>query len=176
MEERKARTPAYTGLRQCAGVGYSLLHPLGWQRRQWTDGRGGVVLLPSGDDDVTAVMVEVRDLSDSITVDDVGLLRDELASLIRDLPNAHIEGLESFAAGTLACIEATYTFTEAAATRQRWVRILAQGRRQVIVTAQGASPEAYAYWKPQFYTILMTVRVHAGDNPLDPNELIRGRS
>ena len=77
---------------------------------------------------------------------------------LRQLPKCQIESHEAESIGRLLTLEARLTIREGDAVRKRWVRQLYQGRLQIRMVAQGATPEAFAYWEPMFTTMMRTVR------------------
>lgn len=152
--------PAFKGLTWHRNQYYSFFVPMDWQRFDWPDGREGVLFAPSADDPLTVLAVELRDLGLEPTADDIDDLKAGFYDGIQALPDAHIEAEDFWHIGGTICIEAKYTYTEGDAQRKRWVRQFYHETRQIAITAQGASIEAYDYWLPMFFEAMMTTRIH----------------
>ena len=159
-ENTKGR-PVFKGLRWYREQYFSVFVPIDWRRFSWQDDRQGVLFGPSAEDAHTVFAVDVTDLGFSVTADDLDDLFDGFMTGIRQLPGVEIELSEKQVVGTLVALAAKYTFTEDEMTRKRWVRVLYHDTRQIALTAQGATPDAYDYWLPMFFETMMTARVHS---------------
>ncbi len=58
-----------------------------------------------------------------------------------------------------ASAEPDITFVEDGVTRKRWLRVVFWGDGELIMMAQGSTPQEYAHWKAMFYNSLMTVEI-----------------
>jgi hypothetical protein len=152
--------PAFKGLTWHRHQYYSFFVPIDWQRHDWPDGREGVLFLPSADDALTVLAVELRDLGLEPTAEDLDDLNAGFLSGIQSLPAATIEAHETWHIGDTMCLEAKYTFTDGDARRKRWVRQFYHETRQIAMTAQGASVETYDFWLPMFFEAMMTTKIH----------------
>jgi len=157
-----AKRPRFRGLSWQRNEHYSFFRPIDWYQFNWLDEREGVLFGPSPDDNATLFAVDVKDLGLVVTEDDLADLEAGYLEAIQDLSKSQIEQYETWKAGPLIGLEAKYIFEEEGQTRKRWVRVLYQDTRQITVTAQGATTEAYDYWLPMFYEQMMTFKVHSG--------------
>ena len=153
--------PVFKGLLWYREQYFSFLIPIDWRRFTWQDDRQGVLFGPSAEDTHTVFAVDLTDLGFSVSADDLDDLFDGFLSGIQQLPGVEIELSKKDVTGRLISLEAKYTFVEDETTRQRWVRVLYHDTRQIAFTAQGATPDAYAYWLPMFFEAMMTVKVHS---------------
>jgi hypothetical protein len=153
------RPPAFTGLvvHRDPVAGFSLLLPDGWQRTDLPDG-GGTLYAPDPNDPTTGLEVSGHDLGTEVHARDLPALRRGFLAGLRQLPDAHIEQQEGVTIGALLSLEARVTYRDGEATRRRWVRLLYQGSIQVLLLAEGSTPERFAYWESMFVTAFRTVR------------------
>ncbi len=153
-------TPAFKGLTWHRHQYYSFFVPVDWQRLNWPDDREGVLFVPSEDDPLTVLAVELRDLGLEATPEDLDDLNDGFRSGIQALPEALIEAEKTWHIGDTMCLDAKYTFADGDVRRKRWVRQFYHQTRQIAFTAQGASIEIYDYWQPMFFEAMMTTKIH----------------
>ena len=121
------------------------------------EGRGRI-FTPDPDDVSTSLSVEARDLGTTITGDDLVTLREGLEEGLRGLDDLTIEKHEDYAIDQLVGFEYWFTFREGPGgpLRKRWLRLAYQGRTQVRLIAQGATPEAFDHWLPLFNQAIRT--------------------
>jgi hypothetical protein len=162
MSDAKDKTakPSFKGLTWYREQYFSLFIPLDWKQVERTDGRMGIIFLPSENDVHTLYSIDVVDLETEITSDDLPYLSMGFLDGIKNLPDRKIESKDEGVAGKLVKLQAKYTFTEDGETRKRWVRVLYDGTRQITVVAQGKTVETYDYWLPMFFEAMMTITVH----------------
>lgn len=160
--------PSFKGLNWYREDYFSFFVPMDWQKVQPQAGRQGVIFIPPTDDMHTLYAVDVVDLGTKITSDDLPYLSTGFLDGIKNLPNRKIETKGEKVVGKQIHLEAKYTFEEDGETRKRWVRVFYDDTRQVTVTAQGKTVDAYEYWLPMFFEAMMTVKVHHAvpDSPL----------
>jgi hypothetical protein len=153
------RPPAFTGLvvHRDPDVGFSLLLPDGWQRRDLPE-NGGTLYTPNPADPTTGLEVGGQDLGTEILARDLRAIRRGFLNGLRQLSGCQIEQQEDTAVGALVTLEARLTYRDGDATRKRWVRLLYQGRTQIRLLADASSVERFAYWEPMFFTAFRTVR------------------
>ncbi len=157
--ESSGRPPSFTGLvvHRDQVIGYSLLIPEGWQRFDLEAG-DGVFFAPTLDSRETGLEVAGRDLGTDVQPDDLAIIQRGFLTGLQRLPDCQIESREAESIGRLLTLEARFTFRDGDVVRKRWVRQLYQGRVQVRVVAQGATPDAFGYWEPMFTTMMRTIR------------------
>ncbi len=162
---------------------FSLLYPTGWvcrelptreqqekpsggqqakqQPKQQHGGKQGdrrAICLPDPAEPDSFLLIQSRRLRTTIQPDDLDELREGMRDGLESLPGAEVESLEGETVGDLITLEAHHTFREGDAVRRRWTRLLYQGTVQLGLTAQGATEERFAYWRPMFNTIMRTVK------------------
>jgi hypothetical protein len=125
------------------------------------DNRAGVIYAPDPTDVFTVFSVDAKDLGTRIADDDLDVLAEGFFGSIEQLAEVHIESRSQKASGDRLELEAKYTFREQSETRKRWARVFYHETRQIVMTAQGATPEKYDYWLPWFFEAMMTAHVHA---------------
>ena len=153
--------PAFTGLlvHREPRYGCSMLIPDGWERRELiSQVGGGIVFLPDPADELTSFSFEGRDLGVEVEPGDLAALESGFLTGLRRLPGCRLGQHEAEAVGRLITMEARLTFRAGAALRKRWTRLLYQGRVQVRLVAQGATPAEFDYWEPMFFESMRTVR------------------
>ena len=133
--------------------------PEGWERRELLSEHGtGVVFLPDAADEATSFSFEGRDLGLEVGRADLGALKSGFLAGLRKLPGCKLAHHESEAVGRLITMEARLTFRQNGALRQRWIRLLYQGRVQVRLVAQGSTATEFDYWEPMFFHTMRTFR------------------
>ncbi|HEY3062010.1 MAG TPA: hypothetical protein VGL99_23785 [Chloroflexota bacterium] len=159
MNQSQASLPSFTGLQvhHDQRLGFSVLIPDGWVRLD-VEGSPGAFFAPDPADLTTGMAVEGRDLGTEVSPTDLASLRRGFLRGLRELSECHIESRSAEAVGALITMEARHTYKDGHALRKRWVRLLYQGRTQVRLIAQAASPEQFAFWEPMFYTTIRTMR------------------
>lgn len=133
---------------------YSFLLASGWHSYQLESAAGrGRIFSPEPDTVLTSFSTEAIDLGTEITADDCATLRAGVESGLHELPDLLIEEQSEDVIGNFISLEYRFTFTDAATqeTRKRWLRLVYDGRTQVRLIAQGASPAAFDYWLPVFF-------------------------
>jgi len=151
--------PAFTGLvvHRDPDIGYSLLLPDGWHGFDLAAG-DGTFYAPDTNDMQTGFEAAGQRLDVEVQASDLPALRRGFFAGLRQLPGCKIESREAVAIDRLITLEARLTFLDGEQIRKRWVRLLYQGRAQVRLVAQGATPELFNYWEPMFFTAMRSVR------------------
>jgi hypothetical protein len=160
MSETGAR-PVYHGMRKHVDrqAGYAVWLPSDWQRYDLADGRDGALYTPHPDRCDTCLSAEKRRLEFSVRAKDMGILREGFREGLDALPGVEVETQDEAITSSLLTLEARFTFLEGEARRKRWVRVVYWGNGQLILIAQGATPEEFDYWLPMFYNTMMTVEL-----------------
>jgi hypothetical protein len=134
-----------------------VLVPDGWHRFELEHG-DGTLYAPDPEDVHTSFSVSARDLGTAVAPTDLASLRSGFVEGLRQVPGSTIESVEAEAVGQLITMEARQLFREGTATRKRWVRLAYQGRTQVRLVGQGATPERFDLYEPMFYQAMRTFR------------------
>ena len=156
----KKKYPAIKGLTWHREDYFSFFIPRDWHKFEWADERQGVIYGPDQSDPLTIFAVEFQNLGTLIAADDLDILAEGFYESIEQLPGVEIESRKQKVTGKLLELEAKYTYEEQGDTRKRWVRQFYQDTRQIVMTAQGKTPEQYDYWLPLFFEAMMTAKVH----------------
>lgn len=159
--------PAVTGLLWHRDQYYSFFVPNDWHRLQWSDDRVGVIYAPDPSDPLTAFAVDIRNLGTAVSAADIDVLAQGYFEGLEQLPDCHIESRDQKVTGTLLELEAKYTFREQGETRKCWARVFYYAEHQIVMTAQGATPQKYDYWLPWYFEAMMTAKFHTSkpENP-----------
>jgi len=160
MEDQKTG-PRYYGMRKYVFErdGYELWLASDWHPHKMADGRKGTIYIPNEADPDTCFLAEKVLLDYGVRPKDVPLLRGGFKAGLASLPGCEIEFEDETITPTLMVFEARFTFLEGEARRKRWVRNVYWGEGQLILIAQGSSPEMFAYWLPMFTNIMLTAKI-----------------
>lgn len=160
MSEQRGN-PQYTGMLKHVDQkgGYALWLPTGWYRTDMTAGHHGVIYSPYPDSIETSFSAEKRRLRHSVDKKDLPALREGFQAGLAALPGVAVESQDDVVTATLIMLEARFTFLEGEARRKRWVRTIYWGRGQLVLIAQGVTPEEFEYWLPMFFNTMMTVEI-----------------
>ena len=139
--------------------GYAIWIPSDWRKIKMTNGHKGTIYTPLAEGYDTCISTEKVVLDYSITDDDIPILREGFNAGLASLPGIEIESQDEAITPTLKLFEARFTFLEGDIRRQRWLRVVYWGDGQLIMMAQGETPEEFEYWLPMFYNALMTVEL-----------------
>jgi len=153
--------PRYRGIYKHIDLdgGYAIWIPIDWRKIEMVNGHHGWIYTPYPDRYDTCISTEKVELDFSITDDDIPTLREGFNAGLAKLPGLEIESQDEAITETLKLFEARFTFLEGDVRRKRWLRVVYWGDGQLIMMAQGATPEEFEYWLPMFYNSLMTVEI-----------------
>ncbi|HHE72831.1 MAG TPA: hypothetical protein ENL34_11190 [Chloroflexi bacterium] len=153
--------PRYRGMHRHLDVegGYSLWLPSDWREIPMTEGHHGVIFTPYPDRIDTSFAAEKRILEYPVTEEDIPVLREGFYDGLKALPGVEIESTDETITPTLKVFEARFTFLEDGIRRKRWVRNIFWAEGQLILIAQGATEEEFAYWEGMFYNTMMTAEI-----------------
>ena len=153
--------PVFRGLKWHRHDNFSFFIPIDWHEFGWDDGREGVVYGPDAEDDQTLFAAQLVDLGFDIQAEDEEAVAEGFFGSIKALPEVAIEEREQEVLyGPRIHLQARYTYRDGGQMRKRWVRGLYRHRFQVLLTAQGATPEKFDYWLPMFNEAMLTSGVH----------------
>jgi hypothetical protein len=157
MTEKRSG-PKYKGMIKHVDIdaGYALWLPSDWTKIDMVDGHDGVIFTPYPDDINTCIAAEKRILEDAVTDEDIPVLRQAFHEAVRAMPEVEVEKFDEAMTATLKIFDAVFSYNENGTTRKRWVRNVYWGEAQLIIIAQGATPEEYEHWLPMFFNTLMT--------------------
>lgn len=161
MPEELMGAPAYTGLTLYHDDkgGYSIWVPTDWVKVDLKSNHHGWLFSPYPDDFNTSIVVEKHRLKVTVVPDDVPVLREAFHNALQALPGVEIESTDENLSESVNIFEARFTFLEGEDRRKRWVRNVYWGDGQLVITAQGRTPEDFQYWLPMFYNALTTVEI-----------------
>ncbi len=161
MAEEKREGPFYTGMYthiDKAG-GYSLTLPTDWHKIPLRKKIVGMMFSPYPDDINTSILAQKHILKYRVETDDLILLRDSFEAGIKALPGVEIEKFDATYSDSVNLFDAIYTFTEGEARRKRWTRNIYWAEAQLVIVAQGRTPEDYEYWLPMFFNTITTCKI-----------------
>jgi hypothetical protein len=153
--------PVFKGLSWCNEQYYSFFVPIDWRRVERSDGKEGIIYVPTRDDSHTFYAVQIDNLGTPVTSEDIPDLVQGLLNGIHQQNDSRIETQTHSTVGKLVELEARFTFLEGTERRKRWVRVLYHENRQVTFIAQGSTEQVFHYWLPMFYEAMMTLKVHS---------------
>lgn len=160
MAER-AETPVYRGMRKHVDAegGYAIWLASDWVRYALDGDEEGMLFAPEGAEPTTFFSAQKHTLPYAVRQRDVPTLRRGFRDGLEALPGVEVEWEDETITSTIIALEARFTFLEGDQRRKRWVRLVYWGEGQLILTAQGASPEQFDYWLPMFFNTMTTVEL-----------------
>jgi hypothetical protein len=161
VPEELLGAPAFTGVYLHADkvAGFGMWLPIDWTQFKMKRNHRGFLFSPYKDDINTCLLAEKHKLKFSVTVDDLPTLREGFHQGIVDLPGVEIESEDETLSDTVNLFEARFTYLDGEIRRKRWVRNIYWGDGQLVVIAQGRTPEDFEYWLSMFYNTLTTVQI-----------------
>ncbi len=161
MPEELLGQPAYTGLTCHVDKpgGYMVWLPSDWTQIKLKRNHKGFFFSPYTNDLNTSILIEKRKLKVTVMPEDMEILREEFHKSVESLPGVEIEAFEESLSETVNIFDARFTFLEGEIRRKRWVRNVYWGDGQLIMIAQGRTPEDFEYWRPMFYNSILTTQV-----------------
>jgi len=163
-EENPRPRPRYRGNYKNVDAqgGYSIWINSEWHRSEMGNDHHGAIYRPVIEDPNTFISTEKVMLDYAVTMDDIPILREGFQAGLNRLEGLEIESQDETITETLKMFQAVFTFVEDGVRRKRWLRVVFWGDGELIMMAQGSSPQEYAYWKAMFYNSLMTVEIPVG--------------
>lgn len=161
MAKELAGQPAYSGmvLHPDKSGGYSVWMPSDWIKVDLKSNHHGMLFTPYKDDYNTCFLTEKHRLKVTVTNEDIPLLRESFLKAIQDLPGVEVEMTDESLSETINMFEARFTFLEGENRRKRWLRNIYWGEGQLVLIAQGRTPEDFEYWLPMFFNTMTTVNI-----------------
>jgi hypothetical protein len=157
-EETKRKPPVYTGITKHVDkeAGYGVWVSNDWRKIDMVAGRRGWIFTPYQDNNDTCFISEKNSLAYKVTPDDAGLLMEGLEAGINSLPDVVIESRNVDTGDLVVVLEVKFTFTENGQRRKRWVKSMYWGEGNLVLIAQGATEEDYAYWEGMLFNAMMS--------------------
>jgi hypothetical protein len=145
MAEELNGQPAFTGvaLHNDKQGGFSIWVASDWYEIKLKRNHRGFLFSPYPDDINTSILIEKKKLKIQITLQDTDLIRESFHADIRALPGVEVEFLDEKLTETIIVFDARFTFMEGENRRKRWVRNIYWGDGQLVVIAQGRTPEDF---------------------------------
>jgi hypothetical protein len=161
VTEAQREGPWYTGMyaHRDQENGYTLVVPTEWKQIPMKKGLHGMMFSPYENEINTCIMTQKHKMRFKVKTSDLILLRDSFEQGIKDLPGAVIEKFDTSYSDTVNIFDATYTFLDGDVRRKRWTRNIYWGEAQLVVVAQGRTPEDFEFWLPMFYNSITTLSV-----------------
>ncbi len=162
MPEEKKKGPRYTGMRKYPDqqAGYAVWLPSDWRKIDMVEGRRGWIFTPYPDNYDTCFISEKITLDFKAKPDDVDILIEGFESGINSLPDVVIEHKNYETGKMIVLLEAKFTFTENGQRRKRWVKNMYWGEANLVLIAQGATEEDYAYWEGMLFNAMTTYEIN----------------
>lgn len=159
--EEKKKQPVYTGMRKHwdREAGYAVWLPSDWRKLDMVEGHRGWIFTPYEDHYDTCFMSEKHQLDYEVNPEDAEILLEGLEAGINSLPEAVIEYKHCDTGQMVVLLEAKFTFMENGQRRKRWVKSMYWGKSNLVLIAQGATEEDYAYWEGMLFNSMMTYEI-----------------
>jgi len=158
MTEKRGN-PIYTGVTKHADneSGYAIWLPSDWTKFEMKKDHRGWIFSPYKEHFNTSFTVEKIKLKYEAEPKDLPILQKGFEEGIKALPGVEIESIKGEALKYFVILEARFTFLEGETRRKRWVKTLYWGNGQLLLIAQGETPEDFDYWLPMFFNTMMTL-------------------
>jgi hypothetical protein len=157
-ESTKTKGPIYTGITKHWDheAGYAVWVSNDWRKIDMVEGRRGWIFTPYKDHFDTCFISEKINLDFKVKPEDIDILVEGFEAGINSLPDVVIEHKNFETGKRIVLLEAKFTFTENGQTRKRWVKSMYWGEANLVLIAQGATVEDYAYWEGMLFNAMMT--------------------
>jgi hypothetical protein len=161
VPEQLLNGPAYIGLSLHTDDkgGFGIWLPSDWEQIKLKPKHHGWLFTPYKDDINTSLLVEKHKLKFKVKADDMPFLRESFHQGVMSLPGAEIESIDENLSDPIFTFDVKFTFMEGEFKRKRWVRTIYWGNGQLVLIAQGRTPEDYEYWLPMFYNSMTTLQI-----------------
>jgi len=162
MTEEKRKGPRYTGMRKYPDqkAGYAVWLPSDWRKIDMVEGRRGWIFTPYQDNYDTCFISEKITLDFKAKPEDVDTLVEGFEAGINSLADVVIEHKNYETGKMIVLLEAKFTFTENGQRRKRWVKSMYWGEANLVLIAQGASEDDYAYWEGMLFNAMTTYEIN----------------
>jgi hypothetical protein len=162
LAEEKIKGPVYTGMTKHwdREAGYAVWLPSDWRKIDMVEGRHGWIFTPYKDNFDTCLISEKNTLDFKAKPEDVEVLAEGFEAGINSLPDVIIEHKNYETGKMVILLEAKFTFTENGQRRKRWIKSMYWGEANLVLIAQGATVEDYAYWEGMLFNTMMTYEIN----------------
>ena len=160
-DEKKRPGPRYYGMTKHwdQQAGYAVWLPSDWRKIDMVEGRRGWIFTPYQDNFDTCFTSEKITLDYKATPKDAEILMEGFEAGINSLPEVLVEYKNCDVGKMVVILEAKFTFTENGQRRKRWVKNMYWGEANLILMAQGATEEDYAYWEGMLFNSMTTYEI-----------------
>ncbi len=160
-EEKQKKEPVYTGITKHIdqGAGFAVWISNDWRKIDMVEGRRGWIFTPYPDRYDTCFTCEKIMLDYEATPEDAEVLLEGFEAGIESLPEAVVEYKNTDVGKMVLLMEAKFTFLENGQRRKRWVKSMYWGRSNLVLMAQGATVEEYAYWEGMLFNAMLTYEI-----------------
>jgi hypothetical protein len=161
VSENLRKPPVYTGMKAYRDNkgGYEIWVPSDWTEVQLKPKHQGILFSPYKDDLNTSLLVEKHKLKYKVNEEDIPFLLQSFREGMMILPGIDVEFAEEALSSTINIFDARFTFLEGETRRKRWVRNIYWGVGQLVIIAQGRTPEDFDYWLPMFFNTITTTQI-----------------
>jgi len=157
VEENK-KGPVYRGMTKYWDKlsGYAVWLPNDWRKIDMVEGRRGWIFTPYPDHFDTCFTSEKITLNYKVKPKDAEILMEGFETGINSLPGVLVEYKNCDVTKKIVILEAKFTFIENGQRRKRWVKNMYWAEANLVLMAQGATEEDYAYWEGMLFNAMMT--------------------
>lgn len=161
MPQQLLGNPAYTGMKgiRDQSCGYEVWLPSDWTQTKLKRNHRGMLFSPYQDDLNTSLLIEKHKLKYKVKAEDVPMLLESFHEGMLALPGVEVEKTEETLATDIFIFDAKFSYLDGEVRRKRWVRNVYWGNGQLVIIAQGRTPEDFDYWLPMFYNSITTLRI-----------------
>jgi len=158
MAKKRIEGPLYTGIKKYWDQegGFAVWLPNDWRKIDMVEGRQGWIFTPYPDNFDTSFTAEKFILDFKVTPEDIDILVEGFEEGINSLPDVVIEHKNYDKGKMVVILEAKFTFMENGQRRKRWVKNMYWGEANLVLIAQGATEEDYAYWEGMLFNSMTT--------------------
>jgi hypothetical protein len=163
MSEGTKKGPVYRGITKHVDKegGYAVWLPSPWRKIDMVDDHHGWIFTPYPDRYDTCFVCEKKVLDFKVKPEDLDLLVEGFEAGILSLQDVEMLEKKHEAGKMVVILEAKFTFTENGQRRKRWVKSMYWAEANLVLMAQGANEEEYAYWEPMLFNAMYSYELGA---------------
>jgi hypothetical protein len=157
----KSKPPVYTGARKYwdQEAGYAVWLPSDWRQIDMVEGKRGWIFTPYKDHFDTCFVSEKKELKYPVEPKDADILLQGLIDGVNSLPDAVILDTQKDPGKMVVLLDIKFTFTENGPRRKRWVKSMYWGKSNLVLIAQGATEEDFAYWEGMLFNAMYNYEI-----------------